>query len=181
VAADEIVVRSGLRMTTPARSAYDLARWRPLTEAVVAVDALAHRFPFEPDEIRVLRNRYLGARGSRRLEDVLALVDRHAAAPMESRMRVALVLGGLRPAVQFPVAVEGCSFRLDLAFPAVRLGVEFDGGHHRTADQARRDLHREAALARAGWEIIRFDAWTVMNQPQVIVGRTRTELLRHGA
>ena len=58
------------------------------------------------------------------------------------------------------------------------LGVEFDGGHHRTAEQARRDLYREAALAGAGWTVLRFDAATVFRRPDQIVARTRVELAR---
>jgi very-short-patch-repair endonuclease len=180
LAADEIVEYSGLRMTTPARTAYDLGRWLDLTEAVAAVDALAHRFPFEPSDLQMLRHRHLGARGSRALGHVLAMVDRRAESPMESRIRVVLVLDGLSPEVQFPVLLDGCSFRLDLAFPAVRLAVEFDGGHHRTAQQARRDLWREAMLVGAGWKIIRFDARTVLSRPELIVARTRSELARRG-
>ena len=73
------------------------------------------------------------AHGGGRIERVLSLVDRRAESPMESRIRVALVLGGLSPEVQYRVLVGGLRVRLDLAFPEVLLGVEFDGGHHRTA------------------------------------------------
>jgi very-short-patch-repair endonuclease len=180
LAADEIVVRGDLRLTTPLRTAFDLARRPSRVEAVAAVDALAHRFDFELDQLRTLRSRHLGLRGSCGLERVLELVDRRAQSPMESRIRVALVRGGLPPAVQHPVPVEhGCCY-LDLAYPELRLGVEFDGRHHRTAEQARSDLHREALLTAAGWKIIRFDAWTVFNRPQRIVTDTRAELLRRG-
>jgi very-short-patch-repair endonuclease len=176
LAADETVVRAGLRMTTPARTAFDLARWRSLTESVTAVDTLAHRFPFDLDEVRELRSRHLGAHGGRRIERVLSLVDRRSESPMESRTRVALVLGGLCPQVQYRVLVGDLRVRLDLAFPEALLGVEFDGGHHRTAEQARRDLYREAALAAAGWTVLRFDASTVFRRPDLIVARTRREL-----
>lgn len=176
LAAAETVVRDGSRTTTPVRTAYDLARWRDTVAAVAAVDALAHRYPFELDEVRSVRSRHLGARGSRRVEHVLVLVDRRAESPMESRMRVPLVLAGLPPEVQFPVPVEGRRCRLDLAYPAARLGVEFDGAHHRTAAQARADLRREAALARAGWELLRFDAWTVHNAPELMVTAVRRAL-----
>lgn len=178
LAGDETVVRAGLRMTTPARTAFDLARWQNLAEGVTAVDALAHRFPFDLDEVRALRSRHLGAHGGRRIERVLSLVDRRSESPMESRTRVALVLGGLFPQVQYRVLVGDLRVRLDLAFPEVLLGVEFDGGHHRTAEQARRDLHREAALAAAGWTMLRFDARTVFRHPDLIVARTRLELAR---
>ena len=100
--ADETVVRAGLRMTTPARTAFDLARWQSLVEGVTAVDALAHRFPFDLGEVRALRSRHLGAHGGRRIERVLALVDPRSESPMESRTRVALVLGGLFPAGPVP-------------------------------------------------------------------------------
>ena len=169
----EIVQLGGLRMTSPERTAYDLARQLALVEAVAAVDALAHRHPFPLDAVRALRSRHLGAPGNRAVEPVLALVDRRSESPMESRIRVHLVLGGLHPDVQFEVCVDGSAHRLDLAFPAVRLGVEFDGRHHRTAAQARRDLVREASLANAGWTIIRFDAGTVLHRPWRIVAATR--------
>jgi very-short-patch-repair endonuclease len=181
LAADETVVRAGLRMTTPARTAFDLARWLPVTEGVTAVDALAHRFPFDLDEVRALRSRHLGAHGGRRVERVLSLVDRRSESPMESRTRVALVLGGLFPQVQYRVQVGDLRVRLDLAFPEVLLAVEFDGGHHRTAEQARRDLYREAALTAAGWKVLRFDAGTVVRRPDVIVTRTRLELARRAS
>jgi very-short-patch-repair endonuclease len=179
--ADETVVQAGLRMTAPARTAFDLARWQPLVEGVTAVDALAHRFPFDLDEVRALRSRHLGAHGGRRIERVLSLTDRRSESPMESRTRIALVLGGLSPQVQYRILVGGLRVRLDLAFPQVLLAVEFDGGHHRTAEQARRDLHREAALAAAGWKVLRFDAGTVFRRPDVIVARTRLELARRAS
>lgn len=178
VCADEVVRCSGLRMTSPVRTAYDLARWTGLTDAVAAVDALAFRFPFDLAELAELRNRHLGAHGNRRLDRVLALVDRRAESPMESRVRVALVLGGLPPRVQHPVLVVGTRFRLDLAYPDRLLAVEFDGAHHRSAEQARRDLWREAVLTGAGWKLLRFGAWTVLNRPDVVLAHTRAELAR---
>lgn len=172
----EIVLLDGLRLTSPVRTAFDLARWLQLTEAVVAVDALARSHPFGPDELRALRSRHLSARGSRMLEPVLALVDPRAESPMESRMRVALVQGGFPPCIQYPVTIGQHSFRLDLAYPWARLGVEYDGRHHRTPEQALRDLEREALLADAGWKIIRFPAYMVLGRSQLIVARTRAEL-----
>jgi very-short-patch-repair endonuclease len=180
LAGDEIEVHRGIRLTTPLRTAFDLARGRSLVEAVAAVDALAHRCDVGLDQLGMLRSRHLGLRGSRELPRVLALADRRAQSPMESRIRVALVRGGLPPAVQHPVPVDGMCCYLDLAYPEVRLGVEFDGRHHRTAEQARRDLRPEALLTAAGWKIIRFDAWTVFNRPQDIVAETRAELRRRG-
>ena len=109
---------------------------------------------------------------------MLALADPRAESPMESRIRVALVLGGLPPFVQHAVTVDGRAFRLDLAYPEARLGVEYDGRHHREPGQAQRDLEREAMLATAGWKIVRFRASTVLCSPHLIVTRVHHELLR---
>ena len=48
---------------------------------------------------------------------------------METRIRIAIVDGGLPcPELQHPVG----RYRLDLAYPHAKLGIEFDGAHHRT-------------------------------------------------
>ena len=45
---------------------------------------------------------------------------------MESRIRVALHLGGLpAPVVQHPVVARGSRFYLDLAYPHARLAIEY--------------------------------------------------------
>ena len=163
--------------TSPERTAYDLARWAPwFAERVVAVDTLAHCCGVELDAIRSLRRRYLGAHGGPYLAEVLRLVDRRAESPMESRVRLVLVFVGLPPEVQYPVLVNGRRYRLDLAYPAQRVAVEYDGAGHREQAQARRDLVREADLAAAGWRVLRFDARVVMSDPDRIVREVTAEL-----
>ncbi|GAA2855023.1 hypothetical protein GCM10010472_10360 [Pseudonocardia halophobica] len=163
---DETTHRAGVEVTTPARTAFDVARWAPdLVEQVAGVDAVAHVWQLEVDRIRSLWRRHLGAHGSADLAEVLRLVDTRAESPMESRIRVALHLAGLpRPRVQHRVGPH----RLDLAYPEALLGVEHDGPHHREAEQARRDLEREAFLACAGWRVVRFASWTVLHEPDRI-------------
>ncbi len=164
-------------VTTPVRTAFDLARWAPdLVERVAAVDALVFSREVEPDAVRALRNRHLGVPGGRGVAEVLRLVDGRAESPMESRLRVALVLGGLPSEVQYPVLLGGRRYRLDLAYPAARLAVEYDGDEHRTQRRARRDLVREAALAAAGWLVLRFDAYEVLFRRDRVVAAVRAEL-----
>jgi very-short-patch-repair endonuclease len=95
---------------------------------------------------------------------------------METRMRVPLVLAGIPPEVQHVVVVNGRRYRLDLAYPELRIAVEYDGEEHRTQARARRDLVREADLASAGWRILRFDAAVVMRRPHQIVAEVQAEL-----
>ncbi|MFR9805747.1 endonuclease domain-containing protein [Pseudonocardia sp. RS010] len=163
---DEITQRAGVAVTTPLRTAFDLARWAPnLVERVTGVDAVAHVWRLEVDRIRSLWRRHLGMHGGAGLAEVLGLADPRAESPMESRIRVALHVAGLpRPRVQHQVGPH----RLDLAYPEALLGVEHDGAHHRAAEQARRDLEREAFLARTGWRVVRFASWTVLHEPDRI-------------
>ena len=95
---------------------------------------------------------------------------------MESRTRVALVLAGLPPEVQYPVVAGGRRYRLDLAYPEHRIAVEYDGAEHRGQRRARLDLVREAALTAAGWRILRFDADVVLFQPDRVVAAVRAEM-----
>ena len=174
----EVCRVDGIEVTTPERTAYDLARWAPtLIERVTAVDALAHRCGVALADVTMLRHRYLGSRGGPEIAEVLRLVDRRAESPMESRARMALVLGGLPPpALQYPVDVRGRRYYLDLAYPDQRIAIEYDGAEHRSQERARRDLEREAALVAAGWRVLRFDAYVVFYEPWRIAAAVRAEL-----
>lgn len=78
------------------------------------------------------------------------------------------------------MAGHGRSFRLDLAYPEVRLAIEYDGSEHRKQARARRDLEREAVLTLLGWKILRFDAETVLSHPARITADVRAELRHRG-
>jgi very-short-patch-repair endonuclease len=171
---DEIQLVGDIAVTTPLRTAYDLGRRAPLVEAVAAMDALAHAAGFNPADVLMLLRRHLGARGSAQLPQVVELSDRRADSPMESRIRVALRLGGLPlPVLQHPVG----PYELDLAYPAVRIAVEYNGRDHLEPDQALHDLRREAYLTREGWIVLRFGAYEVMYRPGRIAAQVRAQLV----
>jgi len=87
---------------------------------------------------------------------VLMLCDPRAESPMETRLRMILIAGRLPwPVTQYPVYDEnGFVARLDLAYPQYKIGVEYDGDHHRTRDAFQRDLRRINALHACGWTIL---------------------------
>src|ERR1700754_1386968 len=114
------MVVGGARVTTPLRTAWDLARRLPLVEAVVAVDALAHSGAFKPADLLARRAMNSGARGCRRLDDVVRLADPRAGSPPETRLRLGLIHAGLSwPSVQHPIRDEYgfVLARADLAYP----------------------------------------------------------------
>jgi len=173
LSSDEITHVSGVTVTTPIRTAYDLGRRSPLVEAVVAVDALARIAGFSPQELVPFGHPRLGARGSAQLREVARRANPLAESPMETRIRMAIHDAGLPPPVlQHPVG----PYRLDLAYPVIRLAVEYDGGEHRAPERALRDLERQARLTSLGWRVLRFRAYDVLRRPWRVASAVRREL-----
>jgi very-short-patch-repair endonuclease len=69
---------------------------------------------------------------------------------------VTFIEAGLPAAVpQYEVQKNGVFVaRVDLAWPAARVAVEYDGAHHADPLQMRRDRRRLNALVDAGWLVI---------------------------
>jgi very-short-patch-repair endonuclease len=171
---DEIVRVDGIPVTSPVRTAFDLERRPPLVDAVVAIDALARVCRIAPADVLRLADVLPGTRGVRQLPDVVRLADPRAESPMETRLRLAIVEVGLvPPVVQHPVG----PYVLDLAYPGIRLGIEYNGSDHLTQERAHRDLVREAYLSRAGWEMLRFGAADVLRHPRRVAAAVRERLL----
>jgi hypothetical protein len=151
-----------------AAHAYDLGRRLGLVEAVVGIDALANAGRFDPAEVLVIADRHAGARGCRDLRRAVTLADRRAGSPMETRLRLVLVLRGLpRPEVQFPVLDDRRrrAVWLDLAYPEHRIGIEYEGGDHGRPDRVLRDVGRYTRLVDDRWRMYRFTKYEVYLEP----------------
>lgn len=169
---------AGPAVTDHRRTAFDLGRRPPLVAAVVAVDQLSRTGEFDPRELVGYSYDRLGAPGSRLLLRAVRLADARSGSPMETRVRLTLHDAGLPPPVlQHPVG----PYALDLAYPAARLAVEYDGREHRDPDRALHDLRRQAFLTAAGWEVLRFPARDVLGRPWWVAQLVRRELVRRGA
>src|SRR5260370_40996929 len=74
-----------------------------------------------------------GEKGIRRLRRALGLADPRSESPMETRLRLELIMARLpRPSVQSGLCDRGGNFigRADPYYPDRRLGIEYDGGKH---------------------------------------------------
>jgi very-short-patch-repair endonuclease len=154
----EVQSLSGFRVTTPERTAFDLGRFGTPTAAVARLDALARATSFRVDDILAVAGNHRGARGLRRLEAALHLVDRGAQSPRETYLRLTLIRGGLpRPHTQVPVFADGVIVAyLDIGWPELMIGVEYDGDHHRSdRRQYVRDIRRQELIEELGWLLIR--------------------------
>jgi hypothetical protein len=175
----DVDVLNGIPVTTPARTALDLACWYPLTEAVAAIDALARVTELRIGEVELLADRARGRRGIPRARRTIKLVDAGAQSPKESWLRTVLVEAGLpRPETQIAVADDHGRpvFYLDMGWERLKIAVEYDGDHHRTRrSQYSYDIRRLEMLTRRGWIVIRV---TADDSAEDIVRRVRDALAR---
>ena len=175
----DVVERHGLPVTSPVRTAFDLARSLTLVEAVVGIDMALNRHLISRSDLEqyiALHGRAWGVPQARR---VLDLVEPGAQSPMESRLRMLLVLRGLpRPQVQMPILdrrgrTVGYA---DLGYPDARLGIEYDGATHRTSLAA--DDRRQNQIQLAGVRLLRFTAADVYQRPREVSEEVRAALPR---
>jgi hypothetical protein len=177
---DEIARVKQLPVTSVARTAFDLGRHLPRRAALARLDALMHAAPFSREDVNVLAKRYRGARGLRRLRDVLPLVDGGAASPKETWLRLLFIDAGLpTPVTQIPV-YDGRQFvaMLDMGWEDYKVAAEYDGDQHRTdRRQFVKDINRLAKAQDLGWHVIR-----VVNEhrPDEVISRVHQALTRRG-
>lgn len=67
---------------------------------------------------------------------------------------------------EYAGAVPGRRYRLDIAFPAVKLAVEIDGWqyHGKFKEAHSKDRERQNLLVLNGWQVLRFSAGQVFNE-----------------
>jgi Protein of unknown function (DUF559) len=169
---DEIGIVAGMRVTTPARTALDLARRLPSGVAVAAVDALTQATELKMADVELLVDRYRGRRGIKAARAALALVDSGAQSPKETWLRLLLMRAGLpRPQTQIAVRNEWgwCEAYLDMGWEDIKVAVEYDGDQHRSSRaQYVKDIRRLEMLERRGWIVVRVIA---EDHPEDIVRR----------
>lgn len=173
---DDVVERHGVRCTTGTRTAYDLLRLAPnLTEAVVAGDCLLHAGLTDIDLLSAYGGSHPGRRGIRRFREALPLLNRLAASPPESRLRLLCRQAGLpQLEVNAPIFdVDGTFLGIvDLLEPIAGLGIEYDGAYHRDLGQHTADNHREEGLERSGLTMVRVTSLDLADE-HALVGRIR--------
>lgn len=77
--------------------------------------------------------------------------------------------------LQYPIEVDGRRFRIDIAMPSVRLGIE---AHSRTfhwgPDKADADNRRDLLVSSSGWQLL-YVTWSQVADPDGFlkeIGRT---------
>jgi hypothetical protein len=170
----DVVVRRGFRTTSLARTLFDLSRHLSLAEVVVVADMALHAGLIQRTELSNWIDSSKGRKGVRAARRVLELAEAGAESPMETRLRMLLVLNGLpRPEVQVTLRDEGGAFlgRPDLFYSEHKLGVEYDGETHRVS--LVEDNRRQNRLLMAGFKLLRFTAADVLRRPAGVLAQVR--------
>jgi hypothetical protein len=158
---DEIAIVDGMRVTTPARTALDLACRYPVHTAVAAMDALARAARLKVADIELAAQRHPRRHGLRRALEAVRLVDPGAESPRETWLRLLVIRAGYpRPETQVAVYNEyGVLLgEVDLGWRERKLAVEYEGAHHRSPKVFAKDIKRMREMTEAGWFVIRVTA-----------------------
>lgn len=152
------MVVGGVQVTTPLRTALDLGCNLRRRDALAALDQFMRLHGVTREQLARGAVRFFRRRGVVQLRQLVPLADRRAESPRESWTRLEIIDAGLPcPELQHWIEIDGVpTYRLDLAYPRLRIVVEYDGEefHDQTAEQRRHDAERRTWLAEHDWTII---------------------------
>lgn len=183
---DEVCHVNGLPVTTLERTAIDCACDLPPAESICVIDAVFRvlcapdRFTGrcrarDPEELRAELLRALARQGRRRgvkrARAVIGIANPFSESPGESIARLIVRASGLpAPATQYRYEdrEEGRRYYIDLAWPQLRIAIEFDGFmKYVSPEDLRAEKRRELRLRRGGWTVFRL-IWKDLRQPDLL-------------
>ncbi len=185
---DDVTTVDGVVVTTPARTALDLALTVPAETAVVALDAALRLGRVQQADLQELVERLGPVPGRRRAVRAIGFADGRSESVGESRSRVLLHRLGVPPsALQHPVRTAGGRLlgRTDFAWEDERVVGEFDGRvkygrllapGRDPGDAVFEEKRREDAIRGEGWGVVRW-TWTDLT-PAALGPRIRRALDR---
>jgi hypothetical protein len=177
--AEEIMQIDGVSVTTPERTAFDLARHLPRDLAVQHLDSLARATGLTTADALLLAEKYPRARGMPRARLALALMDAGAQSPRETSLRLVLIDGGLpAPRTQIRVTDGVSEAFIDMGYDEPMVGLDYEGAHHsEDRGQYVYDIGRTELVERQGWIDIRVVA---EHSRGFILHRAREAFARRG-
>ena len=161
VPADEVCETGGIHLTTPLRTAFDMARLLSPTRAVIAVDRMLHLHLVNVGDLRALALERRGWRGAAAAQVALSLADGGAASPQETILRLLWTGAGLpRPRCNPVIRRPDGRFvaRVDLLDGRAGVVGEYDGSYHASSVRRSDDARRQAELERLGLVVVRATA-----------------------
>jgi very-short-patch-repair endonuclease len=179
----DVVVHRGVRVSSPTQTFLDLAAVVDLVELVVFGDSIVKSGHVTPAELVRAADAWSCA-GRRRARRAARLVRRGVDSPMESRLRMLIVLAGLpEPEVNVVLRNENGEWlvRFDLCYRGLKLVVEYDGRQHAEDDgQWDRDIDRREDLDAWGYRLVVVRSKGIYVEPQRTLERIARALRERG-
>lgn len=154
---DDFVSIDGVNVTTPVRTAVDLACKLTPHGGLAALDGFMRHHGITHTEMRRQLVRHFRRRGVVQARQLVGWADPRAESPGESWTRGEMLKRGLPvPELQWSLTSNGREiYRLDLAYPKHRVAVEYDGREFHEGDDRRdHDRLRRGWLADHGWTVV---------------------------
>ncbi|QNN54119.1 endonuclease domain-containing protein [Nocardioides mesophilus] len=181
VAASTPVVRfRGLPVSAPAQVFVELSGLLTLVDLVAVGDDLVRRKLLTTEQLVD----YCRLHGDAAARTAAGYVRRGVDSPMETRLRMLLVLSGLpEPKVNVKLFFEDgrLRYRFDLAWPELKIAVEYDGRQHRDdLDQWDHDVTRDEWMDDANWLRVPVFSRGIYRRPDVTIERVVKALRERG-
>ena len=146
----------GVHVTNPVRTVSDLLRCMYRPYALAAADAFAHAGLVDQDGVIEHVAELKGYRGIVQARSLAMLIEPLTESPGESWQRLRMLDAGFPPPEpQYEVVDDfGRTFRVDLPYPSLLIGTEYDGREfHTDPAHQRHDDERRGYLANVyGWQ-----------------------------
>ena len=181
----QTTLRRGLPISTPEQTFLELAAaGLRLVDLVVVADGMIKVKHTTPERLGEAAAAWHG-RGCRVGRRAAGLARDGVDSPMETRLRLLIVLAGLpEPRVDLILRARDGSWRrrFNLAYEPLRLIVEYDGRQHsEDTEQWLTDIDRREELDRRGWRLVVITREGIYNDPLRTLVRVRDALRDCGA
>lgn len=177
LAADEVTVRHGLRVTTPARTLVDLAATTPPADLERLIEEILVQRVASTAEILEAIGRGAGRPGVRKLRAVSDLLEEQSFTRSEAERKLKALLRSAR--LPMPrMNVRRAGWEVDAVWDNQRLVVEVDGYRsHGTRPQFERDRTKDGQLLLAGYRVLRVTWRQITREPEVVVATIAAALV----
>lgn len=175
---EDVCEWDGMRVTTVARTAFDLGRLLPHAEAVPILDALLNKTGLDLEDVWSLYEVNRGIRGVEQLRMALVEADGGAETPLETQTRLVLrYIGvpGLETRIPFYDEWGLVCTRVPMGWCRWQIAIECDEEWDRP--DYRRWIHAQTALLESfGWTVV-WVTRSMVSGPSDLVSRVRRKLL----
>jgi len=179
---DGLIIKvDGTRVSAPAQLFVELASLLTLVDLVVVGDHLVRKEVVTLADLRDFCTKAAGP-GAAQARAAVTFVRERVDSPMETRLRMLIVLAGLpEPEINPVMDLPGGRRRYDLCWREARLVVEYDGRHHiERQEQWESDLDRREEIEDDGWRLLIVTARGIYRSPDETLAKIHRLLIQRG-